>query len=217
MAFALQRLRLAAFRGVTAVLLRSPVLRNGPGVEPCAPPRSSKPHPRAPPPGPWLKAGPVFVASRGAISPSPARHFPLSFFSFLCSCCAVPCCSGRILALRPCAPLFRWREVSHRAPGAPASRAFCPPICLALPHLPHPAKTDLGLGTEDRRLRFPLRSTRKFHDRPLKVHCVMHARALGMVTRRRGLSRACEEARGGCARCGPLLDGGGQTAVPGLR
>ena len=34
MTFALQRLRLEAFRGVTAVLLKSPVLRNGPEVEP---------------------------------------------------------------------------------------------------------------------------------------------------------------------------------------
>ena len=35
MTFALQRLRLATFRGVTAIFLRSPVvLRNGPEVEP---------------------------------------------------------------------------------------------------------------------------------------------------------------------------------------
>jgi len=34
MTFALQRLRLASFRGVTAVLLKSPIPRNGPKVGP---------------------------------------------------------------------------------------------------------------------------------------------------------------------------------------
>ena len=45
-----------------------------PSVRAYAPTRSSKPHLRAPPPGPRLKPGPVFVASGGVISAKKARR-----------------------------------------------------------------------------------------------------------------------------------------------
>ena len=45
-----------------------------PSVRANAPTRSSKPHPRAPPPDPRLKLGPVFVASGGVITCAALEH-----------------------------------------------------------------------------------------------------------------------------------------------
>ena len=47
---------------------RSLAIGNDPPMYAYAPARSSKPHPRAPPPDPRSKPGPVFVASGGVIS-----------------------------------------------------------------------------------------------------------------------------------------------------
>ena len=44
----------------------------------CAPTRSSKPHPRAPPPDPRLKPGPVFVTSGGVIKCNRKPHLKMA-------------------------------------------------------------------------------------------------------------------------------------------
>ena len=70
MAFALQRLRLATSRGVTAVLLKSPVLRNGPEV---GPPRGALPL-GPPPPRPAHQGCVHRDHQRSAIVEAAALH-----------------------------------------------------------------------------------------------------------------------------------------------